>query len=36
MVSGAVFASGTPRDIESNPQVRAVYLGQAARRPDNG
>src|SRR5580693_3882211 len=29
MVGGAVFASGTPRDIESNPQVRAVYLGQA-------
>ena len=29
MVSGAVFASGTPRDIEANPQVRAVYLGQA-------
>ena len=31
MVSGAVFASGTPRDIEANPQVRAVYLGQAGR-----
>ena len=36
MVSGAIFASGTPREIEANAQVRAVYLGQAARRPDNG
>src|ERR1700674_1403867 len=32
MVSGAVFASGTPRDIEANPQVRAVYLGQAGNK----
>jgi ABC-type branched-subunit amino acid transport system ATPase component len=32
MVGGAVFASGTPRDIEANPQVRAVYLGQAGQR----
>jgi branched-chain amino acid transport system ATP-binding protein len=30
MVSGAVFAEGTPREIESNQQVREVYLGQAA------
>src|SRR5436305_1571188 len=28
LVSGAVLASGTPRQIASNPQVRAVYLGQ--------
>ena len=32
MVSGAVFASGSPRDIEANPQVRAVYLGQTGNK----
>jgi branched-chain amino acid transport system ATP-binding protein len=31
MVGGALFAEGTPREIEVNPQVRAVYLGQAGR-----
>jgi branched-chain amino acid transport system ATP-binding protein len=31
MVSGAVFAEGTPREIEASREVRAVYLGQAAR-----
>jgi ABC-type branched-subunit amino acid transport system ATPase component len=30
MVGGAVFAEGTPREIEANQEVRAVYLGQRA------
>jgi ABC-type branched-subunit amino acid transport system ATPase component len=30
LVNGAVFASGGPREIAANPDVRAVYLGQAA------
>ena len=30
LVNGAVFASGGPREIGANPEVRAVYLGQAA------
>jgi branched-chain amino acid transport system ATP-binding protein len=29
MVGGTVFAEGTPREIEANPRVREVYLGQA-------
>jgi ABC-type branched-subunit amino acid transport system ATPase component len=29
LVSGAVFAEGTPKEIVANPDVRTVYLGQA-------
>ncbi len=29
MVGGAIFAEGAPKEIGANPQVRAVYLGQA-------
>jgi branched-chain amino acid transport system ATP-binding protein len=31
MVGGAIFAQGTPREIESNPMVREVYLGSAGQ-----
>jgi branched-chain amino acid transport system ATP-binding protein len=31
LVGGAVFAEGTPREIEANPQIREVYLGQAVQ-----
>jgi branched-chain amino acid transport system ATP-binding protein len=34
LVGGAVFASGTPKEIGANADVRAVYLGQAG--PDQG
>jgi len=30
MVSGAIFAEGTPTQIAANAAVRAVYLGNAA------
>ena len=32
LVSGAVFASGSPQEIAANPDVRAVYLGEAHGR----
>jgi branched-chain amino acid transport system ATP-binding protein len=36
MVGGAIFAEGTPREIEANRDVREVYLGQAVQRADHG
>jgi branched-chain amino acid transport system ATP-binding protein len=36
MVSGAIFAEGTPREIEANPLVREVYLGQAVQGAHHG
>jgi branched-chain amino acid transport system ATP-binding protein len=29
LVGGAVFASGSPQEVAANPDVRAVYLGEA-------
>ena len=30
LVNGAVFATGSPAEIQANPDVRAVYLGRGA------
>jgi ABC-type branched-subunit amino acid transport system ATPase component len=30
LVRGAIFAEGTPKELGANPDVRAVYLGQAS------
>ncbi len=30
LVHGTIFAEGSPKEISANPDVRAVYLGQAA------
>ncbi len=35
MVGGTIFAAGTPRQIEANADVRAVYLGQSVQRADH-
>ena len=36
LVSGAIFAEGTPKEIAANPDVRAVYLGQAGHGSGHG
>ena len=36
MVSGAIFAEGTPREIESDQRVREIYLGQAVAGTHHG
>ncbi len=35
MVGGTIFAAGTPRQIEANADVRAVYLGQSVPRANH-
>ncbi len=32
MVGGTIFAAGTPKQVEANADVRAVYLGQSVKR----
>jgi branched-chain amino acid transport system ATP-binding protein len=35
LVQGAVLIQGTPDEIMTNEQVRAVYLGQETHKPDH-
>ena len=36
MVSGAIFAEGTPHEIEADQRVREIYLGQAGQGAHQG
>ena len=36
MVGGSILVEGTPAEIASDPQVRAVYLGKRERGHRNG
>ena len=36
MVGGSILVEGTPAEIASDPQVRAVYLGKAQREYHRG
>lgn len=36
IVSGAIFAEGTPREIEADRRVREIYLGQAVAGTHHG
>src|SRR6202040_3977822 len=36
MVGGSILVEGTPAEIASDPQVRAVYLGKAQREYPHG
>jgi len=36
MVGGSILVKGTPAEIASDPQVRAVYLGKKQREYHRG
>jgi branched-chain amino acid transport system ATP-binding protein len=36
MVGGSILVEGTPAEIASDPQVRAVYLGKGQREYHHG